>query len=471
MYFAIPMNLELPHFILLFIILILGILLPRLEPLFQSIIEKQRKKRFLNFGDSPEFHSFLLEKSSYYKNLDSDFQIEFRYRVYTISRSCRFYGMDGIKIQDEHRWLICMAAVQLNFGLGEYRLPILKNVVVHPGIFNKGHYGLIHFYFEERINTLEVSLKAFEDGFKNQSDGINAGLHALSSVMASLVKNHLNNDRVYEYFLPDALEQVYDEYASSGSEKKMFFGDKTITDEYQFLAVAIERFFEQSAKMKLLFPGIYQNLCLLHQQDPLNQKTNYLLDKDFILKANKNTRTPSYPIGFYFLKKGSTYKTGVFLSVLIMIALLPLGILANACREAFWLIISLNLIGGLIYTISAHWSRFFFPSALTMSSLMIGLMEGAALTLSLIFIQHYMLPSREVEVHVELNQYNCTPNCVLNREDIPEIYRDLSLFKISLFTFKEKLKDGKIVHFDMYLSLDLLDIKTDEHHQISYSDN
>ena len=121
----------------------------------------------------------------------------------------------------------------------------------------------------------------------------------------------------------------------------------------EFFAVAVEHFFEAPAEFHKELPDIYNHLCVLLNQNPLNIRGDFELTSGFIKKANLMRRKfplPekiklsyahhsfhwSYPLGFFGGVFGLSVSIAYYNDTLISLA------------EIGWLVLATVVIAGII---------------------------------------------------------------------------------------------------------------------------
>jgi Mlc titration factor MtfA (ptsG expression regulator) len=239
---------------------------------------RRQKKKVLELFQSKrtEFDTILAQNNPYYNSLPLEDKNRFLKRVFLFMESKTFNYLD-MKESKEMPVLISGAAVQLTFGLENYRMDYFKNIYVLP---TKYTYGLTATPFEGHISEegIYLSWNDFIKEYKNYSDGENVGLHELSHALTYV--NFVARDGVDQTF-----HNKFKDFSQVGRPafEAMKQGNNDLFDKYaatnynEFWAVCIETFFERPGDFRRILPELYFALCNLLNQDPLT--THKIINK------------------------------------------------------------------------------------------------------------------------------------------------------------------------------------------------
>lgn len=216
----------------------------------------------------------ILEKFfPYYRNLSDDHQQEFleRLRYFFVSKT--FIPRGGLKeIGREMELLISATAVMVTFGFRQVRLSHFSKILVYPDdyystINKKYHRGEVN----PKLGIIVLSWKSFVEGFLQNNDGVNLGVHEMAHALK--LENQIHYNQESDFFNPERWK-VYSKFAQEEilkikSKKGSFFRDSASIDTHEFFAVALESFFERPSDFKNYHPDLYQSLVFLLKQDPI----------------------------------------------------------------------------------------------------------------------------------------------------------------------------------------------------------
>ncbi|MBJ6368813.1 zinc-dependent peptidase [Snuella sedimenti] len=205
----------------------------------------------------------LREQFSFYKKLTKKEKKYFEHRLVSFINDKDFIGRDGLEITDEMKILIGATAVMLTFGFRDYYIGLISKIVIYPKKFyshtNKAyHKG----EFNPKLKALVLSWEDFKQGFKNGKDNLNLGIHELThaihinSMKERDVSSTIFSDSFKELsMLLNANDELRDAIKVS-----TYFRNYAYTNQFEFLAVAIENFMETPHDFKAQFPEIYMKV-------------------------------------------------------------------------------------------------------------------------------------------------------------------------------------------------------------------
>lgn len=232
------------------------------EPIKDRKIIKTYENRWVTYQNWLQYYN------PYYKRLPENMKERFLMRTLEFSSSKHFHFKD-LEEEEKIPLLISAAAVQLTFGLKEFRLDYFKNIYV---LSQHYHYGLYNVPFEGHVSSdgIYLSWLNFDRAYADYSDGNNVGLHEMAHALTYV--NFTVDDGTDEHFK----NQFYT-FTKTGRRifNEMQAGTPTILGEYaatdynEFWAVSIEFFFERSLELQYELPDLYNELVLLLNQDPL----------------------------------------------------------------------------------------------------------------------------------------------------------------------------------------------------------
>lgn len=216
----------------------------------------------------------LSEYFAYYNRLAPHKKRKFEQKVQEFIHRKEFIPRNIPTVTEEMRVLIAACAIQLTFGLPKIFLTHFKRIIVYPddyySIINKTyHKGEVN----PRVHAIVLSWRHFLEGYVSPTDGYNLGLHEMTHAL------HLENriaNKEFGFFHPEVLSRW--QILSHAEMEKINSGEKHFLRAYaganreEFLAVAVENFFEKSEEFRHQLPEVYGTLSLLLNQNPLNNK-------------------------------------------------------------------------------------------------------------------------------------------------------------------------------------------------------
>jgi Mlc titration factor MtfA (ptsG expression regulator) len=222
----------------------------------------------------------------YYQKLSTQGKEEF------VKRTLNFLNIKTIAGEDDYepdyaaKIHVAAAATQLTFGLKDFSFPDFDNVILYPTIFQMSENGPFMKGATTPNGIVRISIKDFDEGYKNSTDKLNVGLHELGhALFMELLKKTggeiINNE-------PDLLANVVHPYLEESNrilktknDGGGFLRHYAFTNRHEFFAVSVEHFFESPSEFKEKLPVLYQTLTHLLNQDPNNSTRDYVVSENF----------------------------------------------------------------------------------------------------------------------------------------------------------------------------------------------
>jgi MtfA peptidase len=242
--------------------------------IFSKPAPKQVKEYFTYNGRDLKFSEGLIiivlkKHFAYFNALDTAAQKRFliRHKRFMRSKIFKIHTRNGFK---EMPILISATAIQLSFGLDKYMLPFYQYIHIFPQEFLGVHPTIRFLEGNVSGNSINISWKHYLKGYETLSDGQNLGLHEFAhayqaqnfSFEGTKDKNFISGFSHYticsnkifenEKVKPDGL---YTDYAFKNFQ--------------EFWAESVEIFFEKPTKLLEQYPELYDSMCKLLNQVPI----------------------------------------------------------------------------------------------------------------------------------------------------------------------------------------------------------
>lgn len=204
--------------------------------------------------------AILNSRFSFYKRLTNKEQIYFEHRVVSFIKDKDFIEREGIKITDEIKVLIASTAVMLTFGFRDFYIGFISKIVVYPNKFYSNTNNVYHKgEFNPRLKTLVLSWEDFILGFDNEKDNLNLGIHEFTHAIHI---NSLKEGDVSSTIFSDSFKELSELLSKNETLRNEliasnYFRKYAFTNQFEFLAVAIENFIETPKDFKNEFPEVY----------------------------------------------------------------------------------------------------------------------------------------------------------------------------------------------------------------------
>ncbi|MBU3821921.1 zinc-dependent peptidase [Flavobacteriaceae bacterium XHP0103] len=204
--------------------------------------------------------TILTQKFRFYNRLTAKQRRYFEHRVASFIKDKDFIGRGGCIVTEEMKVLISATAVMLTFGFRDFYIGLISKIVIYPERFysktnEKYHKG----EFNPKLETLVLSWEDFEQGFDVENDNLNLGIHEFTHAI------HLNSIKerdISSTIFSDSFQELASMLSSQDDLRdrlvsSKYFRKYAFTNQFEFLAVAIENFIETPQDFKSEFPEVY----------------------------------------------------------------------------------------------------------------------------------------------------------------------------------------------------------------------
>ncbi len=243
-----------------------------------------RRRNQIKSKPFPKQWRLILRRNvPYFYSMPADIQLKLKQHVLVFLDEKKFYGFEGININDEIRVTIAAQACLLLLNRSTDYYPKLKSIYVYPAAFITKHEsrdaaGVLQ--NNPRVLSGEswelgkviLSWKDSKEGALVFNDGHNVVIHEFAHQLdqetgaangAPFLRH--KERRCWSQVLAEEFQQL---------QNKAKEGEATLLDHYgatnpaEFFAVASEVFFERPGEMKKLHLELYQQLKGFYQVDP-----------------------------------------------------------------------------------------------------------------------------------------------------------------------------------------------------------
>jgi len=200
-------------------------------------------------------------------------------RVLEFMEDKYFVGREGLIITDEIKLLISASAIQLTFGLRDYKISHLHTINVFPRVFYSKLFETHFKGLSTQGGVLSLSWNDFKEGYSDDHDRLNLGLHELAHALNIDLDEDGNFDRHFSDAFERWKERAVDEFLKLKQGQITFLRSYGSRNMHEFFAVCIEHFFELPEEFKRQLPRLYWDLASVLNQDPANITQDYLFKK------------------------------------------------------------------------------------------------------------------------------------------------------------------------------------------------
>lgn len=201
--------------------------------------------------DEFHFYSLLAKKE----------KLEFQHRVASFLKDKKFVGRDEIQLTERMKVLVAATGCMVSFGRKNYEYGLIEYILIYPDKFySKMNERYHHGEFNPREKALVLSWKHFEEGYQISNDRKNLGIHEFMHAMQleSKKSRDLDSNRFSKQF-QNILRTLTQEEVRKKLDKTQFFREYAFSNQYEFMAVLAEYFFEAPNDLKSHFPEIYDS--------------------------------------------------------------------------------------------------------------------------------------------------------------------------------------------------------------------
>ncbi len=227
---------------------------------------------FAKSYDRPLFrHYFVYKKLSsfqiqilnddfdFYSKLSEKHKKQFQHRISYFLSEKKFIGRGELIVTEQIKVLIAAVACMLSFGRKNYNYSLIDFILIYPAEFYSTVNGNFHKgEFNPKERALVLSWKDFQEGYQINNDNLNVGIHEFMHAMQLEAKNSgdIDSARFIKQF-QNILKQLTKQDVKDQLDKTNFFRTYAFTNQYEFMAVLAEYFFESPQDFKALFPKLY----------------------------------------------------------------------------------------------------------------------------------------------------------------------------------------------------------------------
>src|SRR5690606_28651911 len=169
----------------------------------------------------------------------------------------------GRTVKHEMKEIISARSIMLTFENRLFYIGLISKIIVNP----KQNYSQTNgnnpkSEFNPKLETLVLSWEDFKKGFDDERDNLNLGIHEFTHAI------HLNSIKerdISSVIFSDSFNELAAMLSSEdGLRNRLmaseYFRKYAFTNQFEFLAVAIENFIETPRDFKAEFPEIYSKV-------------------------------------------------------------------------------------------------------------------------------------------------------------------------------------------------------------------
>lgn len=244
-----------------------GIVVHFIEPVFMSVFHRPLFVFFHPFPKSmqPREKAILLSGFPFYKRLDDRKKRYFEHRVSVFLSKYPFHAKGGQVITDEVRILISATYVMLTFGMRNYLISAFNKIIVYPDVYHStisdsAHKG----EFNPQVKAVVFSWNHFVAGLDSAQDNINLGIHEFAHALHfNGMKRTDNAAAKFAEMYNKIIRDVRHPANAIKLTESSYFRNYAFTNEFEFVAVILEHFFETPGEFRREFPVLYDKVSMM----------------------------------------------------------------------------------------------------------------------------------------------------------------------------------------------------------------
>jgi Mlc titration factor MtfA (ptsG expression regulator) len=202
---------------------------------------------------------FLRQKFPFYKKLSEKHKTYFHHRLAAFKEKYPFIPRENFVIDREMQTLVAGTYVMLTFGMRRYLIDSFDKIIIYPEEYYSSHTEQYHKgEFNPRMKAVVFSWKDFIAGYETDNDNLNLGIHEFSHVVHhhSLRSNDGSSLAFRKHY-----ERLHKEVNHPPNKQKLisseYFRIYGFTNQFEFISVIIEHYFETPDEFKTQFPELF----------------------------------------------------------------------------------------------------------------------------------------------------------------------------------------------------------------------
>jgi Mlc titration factor MtfA (ptsG expression regulator) len=225
------------------------------KPLYIHLYFRPRKV-------TQEMEYILQQKFRFYLGLSAKEKTYFQHRVACFLEKYQFISRENLVVTKEMEVLIAATYVMLTFGMRRYLFDSFDKIIIYPEAYLSTQSQ--EYYkgeFNPRMKAVAFSWKDFIEGYEIDNDNLNLGIHEFSHVVHhhSMQNNDASSLTFKKYYA-----QLHKEVTFASNRQMLidseYFRIYAYTNQYEFISVIIEHYFETPLEFRTKFPQLFQNV-------------------------------------------------------------------------------------------------------------------------------------------------------------------------------------------------------------------
>lgn len=207
----------------------------------------------------------------YYNKLKPEQRSIFRIRLCRFLKSTRFVGVMPLKVTEEMAIRVSAAFTQITFGMRKNVLDIYIVIKIHPEHYYNERTKRFHKGEVDTTGIIKLSWEDFVKGYEISDDGYNLGIHEMAHALALEL---FDERQTYIELMPHLrkLFMMARDEIKDPMQRSHFLRHYAYVNVQEYFAVATEAFFEAPFIMRAQHPELFEAMCNLYGQKPLEEE-------------------------------------------------------------------------------------------------------------------------------------------------------------------------------------------------------
>lgn len=265
--------------LLLGVLILLFVIFRIVEPVYMMVFNKPLYLYFYLFPKKlkRKQKQILVSEFPFYNQLSNRKKIYFKHRIKEFINHYQFAGKEGLEVTDEMKVIIAGTYTTLTFGMRDYLVDLFEVIVIYPSEYfsnmsQEYHKG----EFNPMLKVVVFSWEDFIRGHRTVNDNLNLGLHEFSHVLHLHCLHSSDPSAVifHEGFL-EVVKYFNDEKLNNELHEIGYFRLYAYENQFEFIAVVLEHFFETPQIFKEKHPELYKKVFAMinFEENDLKSKT------------------------------------------------------------------------------------------------------------------------------------------------------------------------------------------------------
>ena len=228
------------------------------KPVFVHVYPIQKKI-------TVEEEYFLNQNFTFYRKLSNRRKSYFNHRLAKFNSKYRFIARENMIVTNEMKTLVGGTYVMLTFGMRNYLVSSFDKILVYPEVFySANNEQYFKGEFNPKLKTVVYSWKHFLESHNCNNDNLNLGIHEfVHAIHFHALKNNDSSSLCFKKHYIQILKEVNYPVNRQRLINSDYFRVYAYTNQFEFISVIVEHFFETPLQFKVEFPELYAKVSLL----------------------------------------------------------------------------------------------------------------------------------------------------------------------------------------------------------------